>query len=109
MDDDSSQQLYQSAFQSWSGFDREGATAFLNQIPASSRDWAINGILTQALYGADTAFAERMYKRLAGDEVRQQAARMMYLFLSRTDPERAERYREISDIQLDENGQLRTR
>ena len=109
MDDDSSQQLYQSAFQSWSGFDREGAAAFLNQIPASSRDWAINGILLQAVYGGDTTFAERMYKRLSGDEVRQQAASMMYFFLSRTDPKRAERYREVSGIQLDENGQIRTR
>ena len=108
MDDDSSKQLYQSAFQSWSGFDREGATVFLNQIPASSRDWAINGILTQALFGGDTAFAERMYSRLSGHEVRQEAARMLYFLLSRSDPERAQRYREISGIQLDENGQIRT-
>ncbi len=109
MDDDLSQQLYQSAFQSWSGFDREGATAFLNQIPAFSRDWAIKGILTGALFGGYAAFAERMYNRLAGDEARQQAATTMYFFLTRTDPERAERYREASGVQLDENGQIRMR
>ena len=109
MDDDLSQQLYQSAFRSWSGFDREGATAFLNQIPASSRDWAIDGILTRSLFGGDTAFAERMYNRLAGDEARQQAATTMYFFLTRTDPERAERYRDVSGVQLDEDGQIRKR
>ena len=109
MDDDLSQQLYQSAFRSWSGFDREGATAFLNQIPASSRDWAIDGILTRSLFGGDTAFAERMYNRLAGDEARQQAATTMYFFLTRIDPERAERYREVSGVQLDEDGQVRKR
>ena len=98
MGDEFSQRLYLSAFQSWSGFDREGATAFLNQVPSSVRDWAINGILHQALFGEDIAFAERMYNRLAGDEVRQQAASMMYYFLSRTDPERAERYRELSGV-----------
>ena len=109
MEDDLSQQLYQSAFQSWSGFDREGATAFLNQIPAASRDWAINGILTRALFGGDTAFAERMYNRLAGDVARKQAATTMYFFLTRTDPERAERYREMSGLQFDEDGQIRAR
>ena len=98
MGDEFSQRLYLSAFQSWSGFDREGATAFLNQVPSSDRDWAINGILHQALFGEDIAFAERMYNRLAGDEVRQQAASMMYYFLSRTDPKRAERYREMSGV-----------
>ena len=98
MGDEFSQRLYLSAFQSWSGFDREGATAFLNQVPSSDRDWAINGILHRALFGEDTAFAERMYNRLAGEEVRHQAATMMYYVLSRTDPERAERYRELSGV-----------
>lgn len=109
IDDGSSQRLYQSAFQSWSGFDREGATAFLNQVPASDRDWAINGILQHALFGDDTEFADRMYNRLVGEEARKQAATMMYSFLLWSDPERAERYREMSGVQLDENGNIQTR
>ncbi len=109
MDDDLSQHLYRSAFHSWSGFDREGATAFLNQVPASGRDWAINGVLSQALFGGDPAFAERIYNRLVGEEARQQAATTMYFFLSRTDPKRAERYREMSGLQFDEDGQIRAR
>ena len=109
MDDDLSQHLYRSAFHSWSGFDREGATAFLNQVPASGRDWAINGVLSQALFGGDTAFAERIYNRLASDKARQEAATTMYFFLSRTDPKRAERYREMSGLQFDEDGQIRAR
>lgn len=109
MDDELSQQLYGSAFQSWSGFDREGAAAFLNQVPASDRDWAINGILQQALFGDDTEFADRLYNRMVGEEARKQAATMMYFVLVRTDPERAERYREMSGVQFDENGNVQMR
>ena len=106
MDDELSQQLYANAFSSWAGFDREGAMAFLNQIPSSDRDWAIQGILRQALFSENTDLAERMYNRLASEEARRHAAMTMYFQLRRTDPAKAERYRP-TELQIDERGNIR--
>ena len=96
-------------FGNWSHFDRRGAVGYLNRIPASHRDAAIQSILQRALNGGDIAFAERMYDRLASDESRKSAATNMYVFISRTDPKRAARYGELAGLQIDEDGRIRSR
>ena len=59
-------EMYSSAFRNWSETDSQAAIAFLDQVPAASRDPAVRGIFNHALYEAqDTALAERMYDRLA--------------------------------------------
>lgn len=88
---------YQTAFREWATYDVDGAVAFLSQVPAAERDAAINGIITQALYGNnDTATAERLYARLTGDQARRQAASMLYSRLRDLNPPRSERYREAA-------------
>jgi len=95
MDDSMGRPLYQFAFQSWSRFDPDGATAFLDQIPTSHRDGAIQGMVQQAAY-SDPELAERLFERLKGDEARRGAAVILFHSLSEVDPKRAERYRELS-------------
>ena len=95
MDESMSQPLYQFAFQSWSRFDPDSATAFLDQIPSSHRDHAIQGMLQQAAYN-DPDLAEQFFERLKGDEARRGAAAILFQNLREFDPERAERYRELS-------------
>ncbi|MDE0421227.1 MAG: hypothetical protein OXK76_10145 [Gammaproteobacteria bacterium] len=86
--------IYNDAFQTWSETDSEAAIAFLNQVPAASRDAAVMGIFDHALYSAnDAGLAERMYDRLAGDEARQRAAATLHSMFQAIDPQRAERYR----------------
>ena len=109
MDEAFSQDLYREVFGNWSHFDRSGAVGSLNRIPASHRDAAIQGMLHRALNAGDIAFAERMYDRFASEESRKSAATNMYFFISRTDPKRAARYGELAGLQLDEDGQNRSR
>ena len=95
MDDSMGRPLYQFAFQSWSRFDPESATAFLDQIPSSHRDDAIQGMVQQAA-SSDPDLAERLFERLKGDDARRSAAVVLFHRLSEIDPKRAERYRELS-------------
>lgn len=94
MDPSMSQNLYRIAFRVWSRFDTEDATAFLDQVPSSNRDGAIQGVLAQTA-SRDVDLAERLYDRLSGDEARKQAAMTMFLSIREVDPKRAERYREL--------------
>lgn len=109
MDQEFSQELYREVFENWSHYDRSGAMGFVNRIPASQRDAAIQGMLRRALHAGDFGFAERMYDRLASDESRVSVAATMYFSISRTDPERAERYGEVAGLKLDEYGQFQSR
>ncbi len=93
-------QLYGIAFAAWSRQDREAATAFLGRIPVSGRDVATNGMLQQILFAGDVQAAEELFDRLVDERTRRRAATTMYFHLSRTDPKRAERYREISDANI---------
>ena len=97
MDDSASQYLYRWAFQKWSRSDLEGATAFLDRIPSSHRDEATQGTLEQAAL-TDIDLAERLFDHLKGDEARRDAATILFRSLREVDPERAERYRELSDV-----------
>ena len=101
MDESLSQPLYQYAFQRWSSFDPESATAFLERIPLSHRDGAIQGMVQQAVF-RDLDLAERLFERLKGDESRRAAAATLFHALHEVDPERAERYRELSGIADDQ-------
>ena len=96
MDEDSAPELYQSAFIAWSEFDLDAAATFLNQVPRSHRDAAIQGVMEQALYTGNIAIAERMYERLDGEEERRRAATTIYSWLRRTDHPRAEHYRDAA-------------
>lgn len=104
--DDARPALYTSAFNTWSRHDPEGANAYLGQVPASGRDWAIQGVMQQTLSGGDVESAENLFDRIVDDESRKTAATMMYFHFSRSDPERAERYREMSGMTVDEDGSL---
>ena len=87
------EELYRNAFQTWSQFDPDAATAFLGQVPAASRDSAIMGIIDHASSrGNDVALAERLYDRLTNDDMRRQAAATLHARLRAIDPERAKRY-----------------
>ncbi len=96
MDEDSASELYQSAFIAWSEFDLDAAATFLNQVPRSHRDAAIQGVMEQALYTGNIAIAERMYERLDGEEERRRAATTIYSWLRRTDHPHAEHYRDAA-------------
>lgn len=104
--DDSRPALYTGAFSTWSRYDLEGANAYIGQIPASGRDAAIQGVMQQVLSDGDLESAERLFDRIVGAESRQRAATTMYFHFSRTDPDRAERYREMSDVTIDEDGSM---
>ncbi|MDE0421228.1 MAG: hypothetical protein OXK76_10150 [Gammaproteobacteria bacterium] len=106
MRDDSRPALYRSAFAAWSRYDAEGANAFLGQIPTSVRDAAINGMLQETLFAGNVRSAERLFNRIVDEEMRRHAATTMYLHFSRTDPDRAERYRELSSMTMDEDGSI---
>ena len=86
--------LYQTAFRAWSRTDPESATAFLDQVPSSNRDSAIQGVLQQTAF-RNVDLAERLYDRLADDGARRRAAATLYMSLRESDPKRAERYREL--------------
>lgn len=97
MDDPRSQSLYHHAFQAWSRFDPVSAAASLDQVPPSHRDAAIQGMVAQAGF-TDPDLADRLFDRLKGDEARRSVARMLFNSLRDDDPERAERYRELSGV-----------
>ena len=103
---DSRPNLYQHAFSTWSRYDPEGANAFLGQVPASGRDAAIRGVMQQALFDGNVESAESLFDRIVDTESRRSAATTIYFNLSRTDPERAERYRDISDVTVNEDGSI---
>ena len=89
--------LYQTAFRVWSRSDPDAATAFLDQVPSSNRDSAIQGVLKRTAF-RDADLAERLYDRLASEEARRQAAMTLYVSLREVDPKRAERYLELSGL-----------
>ena len=109
MGDHSRPELYRSAFSAWSSVDPEAARAFIGQVPASGRDAATSGVLQQVLFAEDVQFAEELFDRLVDQEVRRNAATTMFFHFSRTDPERAERYREIAGIATAEDGSVTVR
>lgn len=94
IDASTSQNLYQAAFSAWSRSDPEGATAFLDQVPSSDRDGAIEGVLRQTAF-SNVGLAERLYDRLTSDGARRRAAATLYMSLRQVDPKRAEHYREL--------------
>jgi len=104
--DDSRPQLYQAAFGAWSRLDPGEASAFLDQIPASSRDAAISGVLQQTLFAGNVQSAEELFDRIVDTETRRAVATTMYFHFSRTDPTRAERYREMSGVEIGEDGSI---
>lgn len=101
LDDSVGQPLYAFAFQRWSSFDPESARAFLERIPSSHRDGAIQGMMQQAAL-SDLDLAEQLFERLKGDESRRAAAATLFHALHEVDPERAEPYRELSGMDDDQ-------
>ena len=90
---DETDALFKNAFRTWCESDPDAATAFLGRVPNASRDSAIMGIIDHALSrGNDVALAERMYNRLASDDMRREAAVTLHSRLRAVDPERAKRY-----------------
>ena len=106
LDDDARLPLYRSAFSAWARYDLEGATAFVDQVPASYRDGAIGGVLQYTLSEGSVQEAEELFDRIVDEEIRSAAATTMYLRLSQTDPKRAERYREMSEMTIAADGSI---
>ena len=106
LDNDARPILYTSAFNTWSRYDPEAAHAFIGQVPATGRDAAIQGVMQQALSDGDVDSAERLFERIVDSESRQAAATMMYMHFSQSDPERAERYGEMSEMTIAEDGSI---
>ena len=106
LDHDARQELYQDAFSEWAVFDLDKATTFINQIPATGRDAAIKGVMQQVLFDGDTQTAERLFARIVDEDARRHAAAAIYFKLSHTDPKRAERYRKMMDMTIDEDGSM---
>ena len=80
----------------WAGFDRDSALRYVERIPTpAERDAALVSVI-QAHHG-DVDFAGRMFDRLTVPEQRAVAARLLYFSLRESDPQRAERYREIAE------------
>ncbi|MCY3622551.1 MAG: hypothetical protein OXH68_12685 [Gammaproteobacteria bacterium] len=104
--DDARPSLYTSAFSTWSRHDPEGANAYIGQIPVSGHDWAIQGVMQQTLSDGDVESAENLFERIVDTEPRKSAATMMYFHFIQSDPARAERYREMSVMTVDEDGSL---
>ena len=104
--DDLRPPLYQTALRTWAQHDLEGAIAFVDQVPASARDAAIDGVLQHTLIDGDTQKAEELFNRIVNEEHRANAATTMFIHLSRTDPKRAERYREMSATTIAEDGSI---
>ena len=102
-------QLYLGVFTAWSDYDLEAAKASIGQVPASGRDAAIQGLLPKVLSDGDVESAERLFERIVATESRRRAATTMYFHFNRTDPKRAERYREMSELILDEDGAVLVR
>lgn len=89
-------QLYSTAFQNWSRFDREGAIAAAEDLPASTRNDATMAMMRQAMFARDTEFLERLFGDLQGRQARRNAAGWMLRYLQDVDPERADTYRELA-------------
>lgn len=104
--DDARLPLYRSAFSAWARHDPEGATAFVDQVPASDRDSAISGVLQHTISAGSVQEAEALFDRIVDEEIRSATATTMYLHLSQTDPKRAERYREMSETTIAEDGSI---
>lgn len=108
MRSDSRSDLYRNAFRVWSRYDTDAATAFLGQIPASGLGPAIEGVMQQVLSDGEVESAQNLFDRIVDADSRRNAARTMYLHFSRTDPVRAERYREMSGstVSVEEDGSI---
>ena len=88
--------LYSTAFQNWSRFDREGAVAAAQDLPASTRNDATMAMMRQAMFARDTEFLERLFGDLQGHRTRRNAAGWMVRYLQDVDPELADTYRELA-------------
>ena len=89
-------QLYSTAFQNWSRFDREGAIAAAQDLPASTRNDATMAMMRQAMFARDTGFLERLFGNLQGRPTRRTAAGWMVRYLQDVDPELADTYRDLA-------------
>ena len=101
--------MYVSAFRQWARFDPDGATAHISRVPASHRDAATLGAMQTVLSRGDADAAERLFDRIVDEETRQSAATIMHRQLSASDPERAVRYRDLSELSIGEDGSMTVR
>jgi len=88
--------LYETAFQRWSQVDRQGAIAGMRRLPASTRESAAMGMINAGLFAHDIEFVDQVFDTLETDTARRNAARTIHARLRNTDPDLAERYRELA-------------
>ena len=83
---------YTSLFAQWASHDVDTAVSQASQITDSgSRNAALTGVLSSPYL--DAAAADRLYRRIEGDDARRQAAMQLYYRFHESDREVAERYR----------------
>ena len=85
--------LFSALYTGWALVDQaEAATNALRHDNRWERDHLLSS-MTAAVVRQNPDLAERLYNRIQDDDVRSTAAIWMAIWLERTDPERAERYR----------------
>ena len=83
---------YSSLFAQWAMHDVDTAVGLASQLSdADNRNAALTGVLSSPYL--DAAVAERLYRRIEGDDARRQAAMHLYYRFHESDREVAERYR----------------
>ena len=86
---------YTSLFAQWATHDLDSAVGQATQISDSgNRNAALTGILSSPYL--DAAAADRLYRRIEGDDARRQAAMQLYYRFHESDRAVAERYRKES-------------
>ena len=83
---------YSSLFAQWAMHDVDTAVSLASQLTdPGNRNAALTGVLSSPYL--DAAAAERLYRRIEGDDARRQAAMHLYYRFHESDPDLAERYR----------------
>lgn len=87
---------------SWSRFDRDAALRYAERIPdTAERESALVSII--AMQQNDPDYGEALFERLSLARPRSTAARSLYFILHDSDPRRAERFRELADLDVRPN------
>jgi hypothetical protein len=93
--------VYGGIFGQWAPYDLDAAVSQLNfMLDAEHRDGAIQGILNTD--GLDPDLCDQLYQRINGVDAKQMAAQAIYYRLSGEDPHRAERYRLLGGLPLEQ-------
>lgn len=84
----------------WSNIDRDAALRYVEQIPSTAEREAALVEIIQA-QSHDAAYSKGLFDQLSTQRYRTGAAKVLYRELRRSDPELAERYRQLAGVKDD--------